>query len=205
MRRKPSARICAPTGATCATTVVTCAPTNETYARTGAKRALSGPSGRRSPSTTAVTEAVLEVEEKLFGADAQRAAFKRPLDAVRFSVGRRDAVREIDDLVRPHWIADGIAHDHDTRLQPPRSVLRDDDAYFTTVQFNNAAEGKDADAADELLDEIGIEQGATAFIEDVEGVRRRERLRVGSLRRQRIESIDDAGHRADETDVAAFE
>ena len=59
----------------------------------------------------------------------------------------------------------GVADHHDPRQQALRRVLRDHHADFAAVQLHQAADRKDADAADELLDEVRIEEHAAPFVE----------------------------------------
>jgi len=84
-------------------------------------------------------------------------------------------------------------------------VLPDYDGELAAVQLDHAPQRKDADAADELLHQRGVEEGAAPLVEHAERCRRRNRLRVGPRRGQRIESVHDGGDRAHHADLRALE
>src|SRR5438105_5604573 len=133
------------------------------------------------------------------------AVFEGLADAVGLAACSLGLAREVDEPLRLERIAGRIANHHDARLQALRQVLADDDAGLAVAELHHASQREDADAADELLDEVAIEQRAAVLIEDAEGRGGGERLGIGPPRGERGEGIDDAGDRAHQPDFLPLE
>src|SRR6202165_4165883 len=163
---------------------------------------INGASRRPLTKTWSVPD--LGVEQAL-GRDRDAAVLERAPDAIRFAGGSLEPAREVEQLLRFERVALRIADHHHARLQAFLHVLPDDDADLAAIQLHRAAEREDADAADELLDEHRIEESAAPLVQHAERGRRRYRLGIGPARGERIEGVDDAGDRAEQSDILAFQ
>src|SRR2546427_12213548 len=99
------------------------------------------------------------VVEQALGGDRDAAVLEGAPDAVRLAVRGLEPARQVEELLRLERVAGRVADHHHARLKAFFHVLRDDDADLAAIQLYRAAERKNADAADELLDQHRIEEG----------------------------------------------
>src|SRR5207247_9634607 len=144
-------------------------------------------------------------QQEVAGIDGQLVRLERAPDAIGLAACGLGLARKIDELLRAQRHTLRIQHDCNARLQLARAVLREYHANLARSELDRGADGIDADALDELLDQRLVEKLAARFVEHAHGARGRHLPGIGPRRGQRGEAVDDGRHRAEQADLVALQ